>query len=424
MKIAVIGSGISGNVAAYELSREHEVTVYEAGDYVGGHTNTHDVHYKGRDYAIDTGFIVFNYRTYPAFTRLLKELAVDVEPTNMSFSVKHERTGLEYNGNTINSLFAQRSNLFRPSFLRMVKDILRFNREAVQSLDHEDAELPLDEYLEKHRYGEEFRDHYIIPMGAAIWSTEAKLMRQFPARFFIRFFHNHGLLSVNDRPLWHVIKGGSRTYLEPLTRPYRDSIRTSTPVDSIRRFPTHVEIHTGKYGAERFDAVFIATHTNQALRMLDRATKAETEVLGAIPYQENEAVLHTDTSLLPERRLAWAAWNYHILKQQHDRVALTYNMNILQGIDSPVTFNVTLNNADAIDARKIIKRVQYEHPIFTPESVTAQARHAELNGTQRTWYCGAYWRNGFHEDGVVSALDAVQHFNETMYEKLYLRRAG
>jgi uncharacterized protein len=261
-------------------------------------------------------------------------------------------------------------------------------------------------------------------MGAAIWSTEAKLMQQFPARFFIRFFHNHGLLSVNDRPLWHVIKGGSRTYLEPLTRPYRDSIRTSTPVDSIRRFPTHVEIRSGKYGAERFDAVFIATHTNQALRMLDRVTKVETEVLGAIPYQKNEAVLHTDTSLLPERRLAWAAWNYHILKQQHDRVALTYNMNILQGIDAPVTFNVTLNNADAIDPRKVIKRVQYEHPMFTPESVTAQARHAEINGTQRTWYCGAYWRNGFHEDGVVSAIEAVQHFNETMYEELYLRRAG
>jgi predicted NAD/FAD-binding protein len=424
MKIAIIGSGITGNVAAHELSRDHEVTMYEANSYVGGHTNTHDVRFEGRDYTIDTGFIVFNYRTYPEFSRLLKEMNVAVEPTNMSFSVKHEHTGLEYNGNTINTLFAQRSNLFRPSFLRMVRDILRFNREAVQSLDHEDAELPLSEYLEKYRYGEEFRDHYIIPMGAAIWSTEAKLMQSFPARFFIRFFHNHGLLSVNDRPVWHVIKGGSREYLKPLTRPYRDSIRTGTSVDAIRRFTTHVEILTERYGTERFDAVFIATHTNEALRMLDKATKAETDVLEAIPYQKNEAVLHTDTSLLPERRLAWAAWNYHILKNQHDRVALTYNMNILQGIDAPVTFNVTLNNAEAIDPRKIIKRVEYEHPVFTPESVSAQARHNEINGTLRTWYCGAYWRNGFHEDGVVSARNAVQHFNETMYEQLYLRRAG
>ena len=424
MKIAVIGSGIAGNVAAYRLSEQHDVTMFEAGDAIGGHTNTHDVDFEGRRYAIDTGFIVFNYRTYPEFTRLLKELQVEVSPTSMSFSVRHEQTGLEYNGNTINSLFAQRSNLFRPSFLRMVRDILRFNREAVKSLEHEDAELPLGDYLEKHRYGEAFRNHYIIPMGAAIWSTEASLMQQFPARFFIRFFDNHGLLSVNDRPVWHVIKGGSREYLEPLTRPFRDNIRTGTPVERIRRFPTHVEIVTRNHGAERFDAVFIAAHTNEALRMLDQATEAETEVLSAIPYQQNEAVLHTDTRLLPQRRLAWAAWNYHILKHRQDRVALTYNMNILQGIDAPVTFNVTLNNTDAIDPRRILRRVRYEHPMFTPESVAAQARHNEINGTHRTWYCGAYWRNGFHEDGVVSALNAVQHFNETMYEELHLRRAG
>ncbi len=416
MKIAVIGTGIAGNVAAYKLSQDHEVTVYEANDYIGGHTNTHDIDFQGEQYAIDTGFIVFNYRTYPQFTRLLEEMKVDVQATNMSFSVKHELTGLEYNGNTINSLFAQRSNLFRPSFLRMVKDILRFNRDAVQSLEHEDAELPLADYLEKHRYGEEFKNNYIIPMGAAIWSTDAKLMQTFPARFFIRFFHNHGLLSVNDRPIWHVIKGGSCNYLEPLIKPFKDNIRLNTPVKAIRRFPGYVEIETASYGIESYDAVFIATHTNEALRMLDNATIAETEVLGAIPYQLNEAVLHTDSTLLPKRRLAWAAWNYHILKQQRQRVALTYNMNILQGIEAPVTFNVTLNNTDAIDADKIIKYVEYEHPLFTPESVMAQARHAEINGTNRTWYCGAYWRNGFHEDGVVSALDAVDHFNETIYE--------
>ncbi|UCB56052.1 MAG: FAD-dependent oxidoreductase [Thiotrichales bacterium] len=424
MKVAVIGTGISGNVAAYKLSQDHDVTVFEANDYIGGHTNTHDIEVQGRQYAIDTGFIVFNYRTYPEFTRLLKEMNVEVQATNMSFSVKHELTGLEYNGNTINSLFAQRSNLFRPSFLRMVRDILRFNREAVQTLEHEDAELPLGEYLDKHRYGDEFKDHYIIPMGSAIWSTDAKLMQTFPARFFIRFFHNHGLLTVNDRPIWHVIKGGSRSYLEPLIESFRNNIRLNTPVKNVRRYHDHVEIETEKHGIEYFDAVFIATHTNEALRMLDCASVAETEVLGSIPYQKNEAVLHTDASLLPERRLAWAAWNYHILRQQTDRVALTYNMNILQGIDTPVTFNVTLNNTDAIDPARILKRVEYEHPLFTPESVKAQARHSEINGTGRTWYCGAYWRNGFHEDGVVSALDAVEHFNETIYEELHLRRAS
>lgn len=424
MKIAIIGTGISGNVAAYKLSKEHQVTVFEANDYIGGHTNTHDIVLNDKQYAIDTGFIVFNYRTYPAFTKLLEEMNVEVQPTNMSFSVKHERSGLEYNGNTINSLFAQRSNLFRPSFLRMVRDILRFNREAVASLEHEDAELPLGEYLDKYGYSNEFRNHYIIPMGAAIWSTDPELMQTFPARFFIRFFHNHGLLSVNDRPVWHVIKGGSRNYLEPLVRPFRENIRLATPVNRIRRYQTHVEIETDNYGLEKFDAVFIATHTNEALRMLADVTPVEAEVLGAIPYQKNEAVLHTDTTLLPRRRLAWAAWNYHILKERNDRVALTYNMNILQGIDSHDTFNVTLNNSEAIDPATILKHITYEHPLFTPESVAAQARHDEINGTQRTWYCGAYWRNGFHEDGVVSALDAVEHFNETMHEELYLRRAS
>jgi uncharacterized protein len=424
MKIAVIGTGIAGNVAAYELSHEYEVTVYEASDYVGGHTNTHDVSIDGREYTIDTGFIVFNYRTYPEFTSLLNKMNVEVQPTNMSFSVKHEGIGLEYNGNTLNSMFAQRSNIFRPSFLRMIRDILRFNREAVESLDHEDAELPLGEYLSKHNYCDEFKHHYIIPMGAAIWSTEASRMQSFPARFFIRFFHNHGLLSVNDRPIWHVIKGGSREYLKPLTRPFASRIRISTPVQKIKRHPGHVEIFTDSHGKERYDAVFVATHSNTALDIIDQPTTAEKQVLGAIPYQTNEAVLHTDISLLPQRRLAWAAWNYHILKENRDRVALTYNMNILQGIESPVTFNVTLNNSDAIDPSKIIKRVQYEHPVFTPDSVSAQQCHDKINGTGLTWYCGAYWRNGFHEDGVTSALDAVKHFKETINEKLHIRRAS
>ena len=424
MKIAVIGTGISGNVAAYLLSKEHDVTVFEANDYVGGHTHTHDIVIGGERHAIDTGFIVFNYRTYPEFTHLLDELNVDVQPSNMSFSVKHEVTGLEYNGNTLNSLFAQRSNLFRPSFIRMVREILRFNREAYASLNNELGELPLGEYLKKHHYSGEFIEHYIIPMGAAIWSTEPEQMQQFPAKFFIRFFHNHGLLSVNDRPIWHVIKGGSKQYIKPLIDSFKDNIRLSSPVEQIVRNEAGVSIKVRSQPVEHFDAVFIAAHSDQALNMLAQPTAEETQVLSVIPYQHNEAVLHTDTSVLPKRKLAWAAWNYHILQQQQSRVALTYNMNILQGIESKHTFCVTLNNTEAIDPAKIIKRVNYTHPGFTPLSVTAQQQHHVINGTHNTWYCGAYWANGFHEDGMVSAIKAVEHFNETMYEKLHLRRAG
>ncbi len=424
MNIAVIGSGIAGNVAACKLSQKHDVTVYEANDYIGGHTHTHDVEHSGRQYAIDTGFIVFNYWTYPRFTELLAQLDVKVQPTNMSFSVKHAVSGLEYNGDTINSLFAQRRNLFKPSFIRMVKEILRFNRDAYASIDNDDAELPFGEYLAVNGYSKEFIDHYIIPMGSAIWSTDPRLMNQFPAKFFIRFFHNHGLLSVNDRPVWHVIKGGSRNYLDPLIASFRDRIRLNTPVRTIKRYETHVEIFTDHDQKERYDAVFIASHSDQALRMLEKPSSDETQVLKAIPYQRNEAVLHTDASILPQRKQAWAAWNYHLSGIEQQRVALTYNMNILQGIQSTDTFCVTLNNSSEIDERKIIKQIEYDHPLFTPDSVAAQGRHNEINGTLNTWYCGAYWRNGFHEDGMVSALDAVSHFEEVLREKQNLRRAG
>ena len=424
MKIAVIGTGIAGNVAAWKLCQQHEVTVYEANDYAGGHTHTHDISLDGHDYVIDTGFIVFNYWTYPEFTKLLEHLDIPVQSTNMSFSVKHEISGLEYNGNTLNSLFAQRRNLLRPSFIRMVREILRFNKQAYTSLDSEDAELPLSEYLKKHRYGQEFIDHYIVPMGSAIWSTDPAVMQQFPARLFIRFFHNHGLLSVTDRPQWYVIKNGSRSYLDALTRDFSSNIRLNTAVRQIERHPTHVDILTDEHARESYDAVFVAAHCDEALNMLAAPTAAEKQVLGAIPYQSNEAVLHVDSSILPKRKLAWAAWNYHILDKDQQRVALTYDMNILQNIDSEKTFCVTLNNTGMIDESKIIKRMQYTHPLYTPESVAAQQRHEEINGTMRTWYCGAYWGNGFHEDGVVSALRAVDHFNEAIDEERHIRRAS
>lgn len=423
MKVAVIGSGIAGNVAAHHLASEHQVTLFEAGDHLGGHTHTHDIDWQGSRYAVDTGFIVYNERTYPNFIRLLDRLGVDSKPTEMSFSVKCDTSGLEYNGHSLNSLFAQRRNLLSLSFHRMVRDILRFNREAPGTLENGLAEMPLGEYLVHCRYSREFIDRYIIPMGAAIWSTDPVQMQAFPASFFIRFFMNHGLLELRNRPRWYVIRGGSREYLKPLSAPYADGIRLHTPVERIRRLPVGVEIHTRRHGAELFDAVFIATHSDQALRMLADATPAERSVLGQLDYQQNEAVLHTDESVMPVSRHAWASWNYH-LQAGGDRVALTYDMNRLQGIDAPARFLVTLNNSDTIDPRKIIRRMVYEHPVITPGSVEAQGRRDEISGHNRTYYCGAYWRNGFHEDGVVSALQALDEFAQDQHAVSSLRRAS
>lgn len=425
MKIAVIGAGISGNVAAYHLAKEHDVTLFEANDYVGGHTHTHDIIWEGKHHAVDTGFIVFNEKTYPEFISLLDELGVQSSPTEMSFSVKNELTQLEYNGHSLNTLFAQRRNLVSPSFYKMIADILRFNRRAPESLLTEEADLSLGDYLRVGNYSRAFVDQYIIPMGAAIWSTDAQRLQKFPARFFIRFFLNHGLLNVSDRPRWFVINGGSRKYVEPLTRAFKEGIRLRSAVKSISRVSNGVEIKTQNQKTEIFDNVFVATHSDQALGMLAQPTKTEREVLGAIRYQENEAVLHTDETILPRRKLAWAAWNYHILPTEQNRVALTYNMNILQGLTAPVQFCVTLNNTRNIDKRKIIKTISYDHPVFTAESMAAQLRQRDINGNDKIYYCGAYWRNGFHEDGVVSALSAVKHFEEDQRDaQLHLRRTG
>ena len=425
MKIAVIGTGIAGNVAAYHLAREHDVTVFEADNRIGGHTNTVDIEHGGRKYAIDTGFIVFNERTYPNFIKLLDELGVAWQDSDMGFSVQHEKTGLEYSGATLNSLFAQRRNIFRPAFHRMIREILRFNREAQRLLETDAPQVSLKDYLTNENYSREFIDHFIIPMGAAIWSAKPEVMGQMPAGFFIRFFQNHGMLSVNNRPVWRVIKGGSGRYVEKLVAGHRDRIRLNAPVEYIRRFPEHVEVKVTGQGVERFDQVFMACHGDQALRLLADPSLTEEQVLGKFHYQPNEAVLHTDDSLMPRRRRAWAAWNYHIPAYSQECVAVSYNMNILQGIVAPATFCVTLNHAHAIRPEKIIQRFQYSHPVFTPDSVAAQTRHAEINGAYRTYYCGAYWRNGFHEDGVVSALTALEHFKERLNnEQRNFRRAS
>jgi predicted NAD/FAD-binding protein len=425
MKIAVIGTGIAGNVAAWHLCREHDITVFEAGDHVGGHTHTHEIIHDGERYAVDTGFIVFNDRTYPNFIALLDELGVESRPTVMSFSSRCEISGIEYNGASLNALFAQRRNLFRPCFHGMIRDILRFNRESRELIEGDDASLPLGRYLQDKRYGRLFIDNYIIPMGAAIWSTDPRQMLAFPACHFVRFFSNHGLLDIRDRPQWRVISGGSRVYVKKLTAPYRDRIRLNEGVVAVKRLPGHVELRTIAGGTERFDYLFIASHSDQALAMLSDATCAERDILGAIPYQDNEAVLHTDTSLLPKSIRARAAWNYLRRCDDNGRVSVTYNMNALQNLQAPVTFCVTLNDTRNIDPDHVIRRMRYQHPVFTPAGIAAQQRQRDINGKRRTWYCGAYWRYGFHEDGVLSALNALQDFREyTGYAQSSLRRAG
>ncbi|MFO1428963.1 MAG: FAD-dependent oxidoreductase [Candidatus Competibacteraceae bacterium] len=413
MRIAIIGTGIAGMTAAWRLHREHELTVFEAATRVGGHTNTITVTAGGKDYDIDTGFIVFNDRTYPNFIQLLQELEVPAQPTTMSFSVRCDKTGLEYNGAGLNTLFAQRRNLLRPSFHRMLRDILRFNREAPDMLAGAGSPLSLRDYLEQQRYSREFIDHYLIPMGAAIWSARPELMEAMPARYFIQFFHNHGLLSINQRPQWRVVQGGSQRYARRLVAAFRDRIRLGCPVAWIRRAPGGVLIEPQAGGTERFDAVVIATHSDQALRLLADPSERERAILGAITYQENEVVLHTDTRLLPRRRLAWAAWNYRIPKQAQAPVAVTYNMNILQGLEAPETFCVSLNCSTGIDPTRILYRTLYHHPVYTPQAVAAQQRRGEIDGVNRTWYCGAYWGYGFHEDGVDSALAVVRQLQQT-----------
>jgi predicted NAD/FAD-binding protein len=423
VKIAIIGSGIAGNVAAFHLQREHEITVFEAGDHVGGHTHTHQIEHEGSEVAVDTGFIVCNDRTYPNFLALMTQLGVELQPSDMSFSVRTE-SGLEYNGTTLNSLFAQRRNFVRPGFWRMIRDILRFNRTAPQLLQWRSDSLTLGEYLDAHGYSRQFVQHYILPMGAAIWSAGTDTLRNFPARYFVRFFHNHGMLTVDDRPQWLTVRGGSARYVEKHTARFRDRIRLRTPVEQVRRTPAGVFVKPSGGEAERFDRVFFACHSDQALRLLADASDTEREVLGAIRYQRNDVVLHTDTSVLPQRRLAWAAWNYHLVDRARERVAVTYHMNILQRLRSRTPLLVTLNMTDRIDASHMIRQMTYEHPVFTPEAVAAQGRHAEIDGADRAYFCGAYWGFGFHEDGVVSALAALDHFRQIEHAQRPVHRTA
>ena len=412
MKLAIVGTGIAGMTAAHLLHGEHDLTIYEAGEYIGGHTNTVQVEREGMTYAVDTGFIVFNDWTYPNFIGLLDRLGVASQPSDMSFSVRCEETGLEYNGTSLNRLFAQRRNLLRPSFYRMIRDILRFNRESVKLLDEPGPGPSLGAYLEQNRYSPPFIRNYIVPMAGAIWSAGPATIWRYPARYLVQFFKNHGMLSVDARPTWRVITGGSQRYVEKLVRPFRERIRLQSPVAAIIRNLHGVEVRShdraGTSHTARFDGVVLACHSDQALALLADPSPLERDILGAIRYQANEAILHTDRSLLPRRRRAWAAWNYHLLPTPADRVLVTYHMNTLQRLRASCDFCVTLNRPDAIDPAQVLKRITYHHPVFTPEAIAAQQRHREINGQRRTWYCGAYWGFGFHEDGVKSAMMACE----------------
>ncbi|MCE9634268.1 MAG: FAD-dependent oxidoreductase [Planctomycetes bacterium] len=414
MRIAVVGSGISGLVAAHLLSRAHEVTLFEKDKRLGGHTHTHRVRRADGEWTVDTGFIVCNDRTYPNFLKLLAHLGVATQESDMSFSVRCERTGLEYNGTSLNTIFAQRRNLLRPSFHRMLRDILRFHDDARSLLDA-GPELTFDEWLARGTskgkpWSREFREHYLYPMSAAIWSSSLSEVGGFPARNFAKFFENHGMLSVDQRPTWRTVKGGSDTYIAKIVAPFKDRIRLGTGVSSVRRHDDHVEIVPEGCAPERFDHVVIGSHSDQALRMLGDPSDAEREVLGAIPYKANEAALHVDQSVMPRSRLAEASWNFHLLRTPASGPTVTYDMNRLQRIGSRERFLVTLNRTSDLAHDKVLAVANYEHPLYTKAATGAQARWADVNGVRRTWFCGAYWGWGFHEDGVRSALAVTRAF--------------
>lgn len=416
-KIAIIGSGISGLTCAHLLHKEHNVTVFESNSYIGGHTATKDVNIAGETFAIDTGFIVFNDWTYPNFIKLMDKLKVKTQPTEMSFSVKNHAEKLEYNGNTINSLFAQRRNIFRPKFIRLVRDILRFNKacKRINASNEIDESKTLIEFINELKLSDVFIQNYILPMCAAIWSSSVEDTKSFPLKFFLQFFNNHGLLNIADRPQWYSIVGGSKQYIAPLTKGFEDSIRLNSAVKSVsaKEGGYHVKISQGD--SEYFDEVIFACHSDQALAMLSQPTAQQQDILSAIPYAMNEVVMHTDTNILPKRQLAWASWNYLLNgdKDEQSRPAsVTYNMNILQNLQTNTTFCVTLNNTKQIDPNKVLGTYHYAHPQYNLTMVEAQSRRGEICGKEGLHFCGAYWYNGFHEDGVRSALDVCKRYGK------------
>jgi uncharacterized protein len=411
-KIAIIGAGVSGLTAAHLLYEDHDVTVFEANRYAGGHTNTIRVDTAHETHHVDTGFIVFNDRNYPNFERLLERLGVAHQPSTMSFAVSDESGDFEYASTSANGLFANRMHLTKPWFHRMLADVLRFQRAARVLLARRDLPSPsLGHWVEQLGVGRPFIDRLIVPQASAVWSADPRQMWSFPARFLVEFFANHGMLGLKDRPQWRTVKGGSARYVEALTKPWEERLRLGTPVDAIQRAADHVIVKPRGGEAERFDEVVLATHSDQALRLLADPSDREHELLGAIPYQPNEAVLHTDARMLPRRRRAWASWNYHLLEDPPGKTTVTYHMNRLQSLDSREQFCVTLNRSEAIDPSKVIRTISYAHPVYTAAGAAAQARHDEISGRHtRTHFCGAYWGWGFHEDGVKSGVRVAERF--------------
>ncbi len=407
MRIAVIGAGIAGMASAWLLSREHEVVLYERNDYLGGHTHTHDVAIGGRSFAVDTGFIVFNPPQYPLLSRMFDELGVPSQPTTMSFSLSNRRSGLEYNATSLDGLFCQRRNLVSPRFVGMVRDILRFYREAPALLERTDNGPSIADYLDEQRYGAAFRDDHLVPMASALWSSPSQAIMNSPAKYLVQFMANHRMMQANGRPQWRVVKGGSREYVRALRKVWNVGERVDSAVTHVRRQADHVEVATAA-GSERFDHAVMASHSDQALALLDDATEAERDVLGAITYQENDTVLHTDATQLPAKRKAWAAWNAIVPREPGEQCTVSYCMNLLQSLDCAEPIVVTLNRTAHIDPARIIRRMRYHHPLYSHASVAAQTRKGEIQGQRRTWFAGAYWGWGFHEDGMRSAVDVAR----------------
>ena len=404
MKIAIVGTGISGLTVAHLLHNRHELTLFEAAPYVGGHTNTVRVDTPNETHHIDTGFIVFNDRNYPNFERLLRKLGVAWQASEMSFGVSDGAGDFEYSSGSPNGLFANRRHLATPAFHRMVADLHRFHRAARRLLEGGDERLSLREWLEQQRFSRAFVELLIVPQVSAVWSADSRALWSFPARFLAEFFANHGMLGFRGRPRWRTIAGGSARYVEALTAPFADRIRLSAPVSAIERADQHVLVSIRGEGTMRFDHVVLATHSDQALALLRDPSPREHEILSSIPYQANEAVLHTDVRLLPRRRRAWASWNYHLLDEPPGRATVTYHMNRLQSLSAERQFCVTLNQTERIKPEAVIRRIQYNHPVYTPAGVRAGSRVAEISGRRRAHFCGAYWGWGFHEDGVNSGL--------------------
>jgi len=412
MRIAIIGTGISGSLAARLLSTQHEVAVFEANSYPGGHANTVDVSAFGNQYQVDTAFMVFNRQTYPNFCRLLQLLKVRSQPSNMSFSVHCSKSGLEYQGSSLNGLFAQRLNIVRPRFLKMLRDIARFNRLGTAASASEELKdgRTVGEFLGECQVGKPFVEQYLVPMAAAIWSTKPQAILDFPADFMFGFFANHGLMQIRNRPQWRTITGGSRNYVSALLEPIENCLRLQCPIASVSRSHEGVLVTPVDGTSEEFDEVVFATHADQSLEMLADPTRSERQILSAFPYQSSEAVLHTDTRLLPHSKRAWASWNYHIPTGRENAASVTYDLSRLQGHNTPSPILLTLNETSSIDPAKILRTFTYHHPAYSRESITAQQRFGGISGQNRTHYCGAYWGYGFHEDGVNSALAVARHF--------------